>query len=100
MRVPPLSDADSTIIAFSPVNGFQTTSPARTRQADATVADASAGPEVRTRQPGRARAQSINLAQIPAGTPRQYGPSRHMSRVLMSRGFDSTPARMLTRAGC
>jgi hypothetical protein len=32
MRVPPLSAADSTIIAFSPLSGFQKTSPARTGQ--------------------------------------------------------------------
>ena len=30
MRAPPLSSADSTSIAFSPVSGFHTASPART----------------------------------------------------------------------
>jgi hypothetical protein len=32
MRVPPLSVADSTIMAVSPLSGFQTTSSARTGQ--------------------------------------------------------------------
>ena len=32
MRVPPVSSADSTIMAFSPVNAFQMASPARTAQ--------------------------------------------------------------------
>jgi hypothetical protein len=31
-RAPPVSSADSTIVAFSPVNVFQTTSPTRTGQ--------------------------------------------------------------------
>jgi hypothetical protein len=41
MRVPPLSVADSTIMNFSPLSGFQTTSPARTGQDYPSGADAS-----------------------------------------------------------